>query len=157
MLARFHRAPCVVALAALGLIACAPATSSSISESRYRGTVLPLTPTARVIDSERIRRSGSQSALDAIRALVPGHRTIETGPMGVSGFGFGFGSRSAIRVLVDGHPIADLESLRMIAARDLVAIHVLSAPDATIRLGANYAGGAIILQTRSALRPLEFD
>jgi hypothetical protein len=43
----------------------------------------------------------------------------------------------------------------MIPARDLLAIHVLSAPDASIRFGPSFNGGAIVLQTRSSLRPLE--
>jgi hypothetical protein len=104
-----------------------------------------------MIDSDRIERSGSTTALDAIRALVPGYRGIDTRPLGSGWVGAAGGSRAGLRVLIDGHPIADVESLRMIRARDLLAIHVLSAPDATIRFGSDYGGGAIVLQTRNAL------
>ena len=152
MLALASRALCVGTLATVGVIACAPATSSSVHESRYANSVYPLTATSRVIDSDRIERSGSTTALDAIRALVPGYRGIDTRPLGSGWVGAGSGSRAGLRVLIDGHPIADVESLRMIRARDLLAIHVLSAPDATIRFGSDYGGGAIVLQTRNALR-----
>jgi hypothetical protein len=155
MPARTHRALCVSALAVLGVTACAPATSSSARESLYTASVPPLTPTSRVISAERIQRSGSLSALDAIRALVPGYRSIEASQLGATWLGTSAMSRGALRVLLDGHPIADLEALRMIAARDLLAIHILSAPDATIRFGPSFNGGAIVLQTRGALRPVQ--
>ena len=155
MLALASRALCVGTLATVGVIACAPATSSSVHESRYVSSVYPLTATSRVIDSDRIERSGSVNALDAIRALVPGYRGIDTRPLGSGWMGAASASRPALRVLIDGHPIADIESLRMIRARDILAIHVLSAPDATIRFGSDYGGGAIVLQTRGSLRPLD--
>lgn len=155
MLALASRAVCVGTLSVVSILACAPATSSSVHESRYVRAVSPLTATSRVIDGERIERSGSNTALDAIRALVPGYRAIDTRPLGAGWFGTATGARPALRVLVDGHPIGDIETLRMIRARDLVAIHVLSAADATIRYGADYGGGAIVLQTRSWLRPLD--
>ena len=154
MLALASRALCVGTLATVGVIACAPATSSSVHESRYVSSIYPLTATSRVIDSDRIERSGSSNALDAIRALVPGYRGIDTRPLGSGWVGAASG-RAALRVLIDGHPIADIESLRMIRARDILAIHVLSAPDATIRFGSDYGGGAIVLQTRTSLRPLD--
>jgi hypothetical protein len=154
MLARIHRALCVSTLAVIGVVACAPATSSSVGEPLYPATVPPLTPTSRVIDARRIQRSGSQSALDAIRALVPGYRGIEARQLGERWVTALIPSQGSLRVIVDGHPIADLESLRMIPARDLLAIHVLSAPDASIRFGPSFNGGAIVLQTRAGLRPL---
>lgn len=155
MLARIHRALCAGALITLGVIACAPATSSSLRPTRNIGSSLALTPTSRVIDAERIQRSGSQSALDAIRALVPGYRSLESRPMGTEWVGVSSASRGSVRVLVDGHPIGDLESLRMVPARDIIAIHVLSAPDAMIRFGPSYNGGVIVVQTMASLRPLD--
>lgn len=153
MLAPFHRALSLGALAAAGVLGCAH-TSRSIGEPLYPAAVSPLTPTSRVIDATRIRRSGSQSALDAIRALVPGYRSIEAGHVGAGWFEPTALTRGPLRVVIDGHPITDLESLRMIPAQELLAIHVLSAPDATIRFGPSYNGGAIVLQTRADLRPL---
>jgi hypothetical protein len=154
MLALASRVLCAGALLGLGVIACAPATSGARQESRYVGAVAPLTPTARVIDANRIQRSGSNSALDAIRALVPGYRSIDTSP-GTASLGSTILSRGRLRVLVDGHPIADVESLRMIPARDVIAIHVLSAPDATVRFGPSFSGGAIVIQTWGTRGPLD--
>lgn len=159
MLARIHRVLCAGALITVGVMACAPATSTSTSTAprpaRNIGPALPLTPTSRVIDAERIHRSGSHSALDAIRALVPGYRSIETRPLGMDWIGVTAASRGSPRVLVDGHAIGDLETLRMVPARDIIAIHVLSAPDATIRFGPSFNGGAIVVQTVGSLRPLD--
>ncbi|MGQ0715439.1 MAG: hypothetical protein ACT4PJ_17205 [Gemmatimonadaceae bacterium] len=50
--------------------------------------------------------------------------------------------------------VGDVESLRMIPAHDVLAIHVLSAADAMMRFGPLYEGGAIVIQTRAALRRL---
>ena len=147
MLARFHRVLGVGTLATLGVIACAPATSGSVREVRYSSAAIPLTATSRLIDAERIQRSGSNTALDAIRALVPGYRSLETRPVGSSWLGTTSTSRGALRVMVDGHPVGDVESLRMIRAQDVVAIHVLSGPDASIRFGPSFNGGAIVIQT----------
>ena len=152
MLALASRVLCVGALATVGAVACAPATAGSMNESRYAGGVMPLTATSRVIDAERIQRSGSQSALDAIRALVPGYRSIDTRPIGAGWTGLYEPSRGYPRVLLDGHLVSDSESLRMVSARDVLAIHVLSAPDATMRFGPGYTNGAILIQTMATLR-----
>jgi hypothetical protein len=152
MLARNHRVLGVGMLATLGLIACAPATSSSMSEGRHAALTFPMTATSRVIDAERIQRSGSQSALDAIQALVPGYRSIDTSPIGSGWVGVMGIPRGQLRVLLDGHPVTDPESLRMIRATEVLAIHVLSAPDATIRFGPSFTGGAIVIYTLATLR-----
>jgi hypothetical protein len=155
MLARTHRALSAAVLAMVGAIACAPASSSSLREPLYTSPIPPLTPTSRVIDAARIARSGSQSALDAIRALVPNHRLSDAGPLSAPWVSSTSMSRGTLRVIVDRHPVADIESLRMIPAGDLIAIHVLSGADATIRYGPNYGGGVIVLQTRGGLSPLD--
>ena len=154
MLALPSRALCVGTLAAVGIIGCAPATSSSLRESRYSSAALPLTATSRVINAERIQRSGSNSALDAIRSLVPGFRGIETSAVGPSWPGVASMSRGVPRVMIDGHPIADVESLRMVHAADILAIHILSPADATIRYGPSFANGVIVVQTQALLRRL---
>lgn len=155
MLARIHRVLGVGTLVTLGVIGCAPATSSSVAESRYAGAAVPLTATSRVIDADRIQRSGSNTALDAIRALVPGYRAVETRPIGTGWVGTALTPRGSLRVLVDGHTVADVETLRTIRARDIMAIHVLSGADASIRFGPSFNGGAIVIQTFGSLRPLE--
>jgi hypothetical protein len=154
MLARIHRVLCAAALATASATACAPASSSSFREPLY-ASATPLTPTSRVIDATRIARSGSHSALDAVRAFVPNHRLMEVGPVPAPWDAVSSTPRGMLRVLVDGHPIADLESLRMIPAREIIAIHVLSAPDATVRFGSSYHGGAIVIQTRGSFRPFD--
>ena len=63
-------------------------------------------------------------------------------------------SRGVPRVMVDGHQIADVESLRMVRAADILAIHVLSAADATIRYGPSFSNGVIVVQTQALLRRL---
>jgi len=155
MLARTHRVLCAGALITVGVLACTPATSTSLRAARHPSPAAPLTPTSRIIDADRIQRSGSHSALDAIRALVPGYRSLETRPVGMDWSGLGGASRGSLRVLVDGHPVGDLESLRMVPARDIIAIHVLSAPDAMIRFGPSFNGGVIVVQTLGSLRPLD--
>lgn len=155
MFARIHRVLCAGSLMIVGALACAPATSGSVSRPRYGGSSVPLTATSRVIDAERVRRSGAQSALDAIRAFVPGYRSLETRSSAMGWLGTTTALRGPLRVLVDGHPIGDMESLRMVPARDILAIHVLSAPDATMRFGPGFHGGAIVIQTVGSLRPLE--
>ena len=152
MLALPSRALCVGTLAAVGIIGCAPATSSSLSESRFSSAALPLTATSRVINAERIQRSGSNTALDAIRALVPGFRGIETSPVDSPWRGLASMSRGVSRILVDGHPVADVESLRLVQAADILAIHVLSAADAMIHFGPSFSNGAIVVQTQALLR-----
>jgi hypothetical protein len=155
MLARIHRVLCTGVLATAGLIACAPATSGSLRETNSSSPIPPLSPTGRVIDASRIARSGSQTAFDAIRALVPGYRSIEAGPFGGPVVGTSYTARGSLRVIVDGHPISDVESLRLLPARELLAIHIQNAADATIRFGPSFTGGALVLQTRSGLRPLD--
>jgi hypothetical protein len=147
MLARPHRSLRAAVLATIGALACAPASSPSYREASRRAPVPSMTAGSRVIDAERIARSGSQTALDAVRAFVPMHRLRDMGsptPLGVSSSAF---SRGTMRVILDGHPVADLESLRAIRASEVIAIHVLSGSDATIRFGPGYDGGAVVLQT----------
>jgi hypothetical protein len=152
MLARPHRSSRAAVLATIGALACAPASSPSYREASHTAPIPSMTAGSRVIDAERIARSGSQTALDAVRAFVPRHRLSDVGsvtPFGVSSSAF---SRGTLRVILDGHPVADLESLRSIRASEIVAIHVLSGSDATIRFGPSYDGGAVVLQTWLSLR-----
>jgi hypothetical protein len=155
MPARSFRSCGVATLATLAMAACAP-TAVPRSNDDYAALlrVPSLTPTSRVIDAARIARSGSQTALDAVRAFVPHRRLRDTGPVTALGARAESMARGTLRVIVDRHPITDVEELRMIPAREVIAIHVLSAPDAMTLFGPSYDGGAIVIQTRASLRPL---
>ena len=144
----------VLPLAAVVATACASGGSGSGRTSPVTASIAPLSPTARVIDGERIARSGVQTALDAIRTFIPSSRMSPVAPATMPWLNLRATGRGTLRVLVDGHLIGDVESLRMIPAHEVLAIHVLSAADATIRFGPQYDGGAIVVQTRAALRRL---
>ncbi|MDQ4079980.1 MAG: TonB-dependent receptor plug domain-containing protein [Gemmatimonadota bacterium] len=152
MLAR----PIRFVLPALAVVAtaCASARSGSGHTSSTTASIAPLSPTARVIDGERIARSGVQNALDAVRTLVPRARLSPMATATMPWLNSRATGRGTPHVLVDGHLIGDVESLRMIPAHEVLAIHVLSAADATIRFGPQYDGGAIVVQTRASLRRL---
>ena len=144
----------VLPLAAAVVTACASAGSGSGRAPSTTASISPLSPTSRVIDGERIARSGVQNALDAIRTLIPTARMNPVASATLPGLNSRVTGRGTLRVLVDGHVIGDVESLRMIPANEVLAIHVLSAADATIRFGSQYDGGAIVVQTRASLRRL---
>lgn len=154
MLARPTRVLFAASLLVLGTTACASAGSTSRRAPSNTSPIMPLTPTSRVIDGERISRSGAQSALDAIRTLIPNHRLSPSASATMPWLNTRAMSRETPRVLVDGHMVGDVESLRMIPAHEVVAIHVLSPSDAMIRFGPLYDGGAIVIQTRASLRRL---
>ncbi len=150
MLARPIRS--VLPLLAVVATACASAGSASSRAPSNTARITPLTPTSRMIDRERIARAGVHTALDAIRMLVPNAHLSPTAT--VPWLNTRALERGMPRVLVDGHWIGDVESLRIIPARDVLAIHILSATDASIRFGPHYEGGAIVVQTVASLRRL---
>lgn len=153
MLARPHCSSRAALLATIGALACAPASSPSYREASHTAPIPSMTAGSRVINAERIARSGSVTALDAVRAFVPRHRLSEIASATPSiGVGSSALSRGTMRVILDGHPVLDLESLRAIPASQVLAIHVLSASDAAIRFGPSYDGGAIVLQTWMSFR-----
>jgi hypothetical protein len=154
MLALASRVLCTGALATVAVSACAPATSGGAGHSNSALGVIPISASSRVIDAERIQRTGSMTAFDAIWVLVPGFRAIDTRPLGSSWRGLDEPGRGNPRVILDGHPVLEVETLRMLRADQVLAIHVLSAPDATIRFGPGFTGGAILIQTTASLRRL---
>jgi hypothetical protein len=154
MLARSFRSRGVAALATLAMAACASTASPLSQESVALSRVSSLTPTSRVFDAERIRRSGARTAWDAVRLLVPRHRLEAAhgaSPRRFSAPGMEL-LETSIRLLVDGHPIMEVDALRAIPAEEIVAIHVLDASEAAMYFGARGGGGAIALQTRFSLR-----
>jgi hypothetical protein len=150
MLACARRVLAVAPLLALGAIACTSSGSLSSASRSFRPAIAPLSPTARVIDGERIARSGVQTALDALRLFVHDRRLTTSAP-GVTSLTAPGVDRNAPRVIVDGHPIGDVELLRLVPAREILVIHVLNAADAIIRFGPHYEGGAVIIQTMASM------
>jgi hypothetical protein len=153
MLARVHRTSCTALAAALGALACA--TNSAVNgEIRPAASYTSPTSTSRVIDAERIARSGSQTAFDALRAFVPSSRLTASGPFSAVESRGAVSAHRPLPVVLDDHPVLDVESLRLIPARDVLAIRVMSPPEAAMRLGPRYNQGAVLIQTQASLRRL---
>jgi hypothetical protein len=146
---RIYRSHTPAILATVSALACAPASSSSYRDA---SPVPSMTASSRVIDAQRIARSGSNTALDAVRAFVPNHRLRQAGSVALIDVSSGALSPGTMRVVVDGHALIDLELLRGVPAQEIIAIHVLSGSDALLRFGPSYEGGAVVLETRSSLR-----
>ena len=153
MLAQSFPSRGVAVLATFAMAACA---STAVPRSRdyvALSRVTSLTPTSRVLDAERIRRSGAQTAWDAVRLLVPAYRFQSArgsslpllSPLDARP------SESSMRLLVDGHQLIDPDLLRAIPAGEIVAIHVLSATEAATYFGPATVSGAIVVQTHNSL------
>lgn len=158
MLARSFRSRGGAALATLAMAACASTAMPLSQESVPLPRVRSLTPTSRVIDGERIRRSGAQTAWEAVRLLVPIHRLQPGRGSALGMFGTPDVRRfdASVRLEIDGHRLTDLEALHAIPVQEVLAIHVLNATEAAIYLGTVTGGGAmIVVQTRAALRQVE--
>jgi hypothetical protein len=154
MLARSFRPRAVAIVGTLAITACASSTPPGAREYVAVARVPSLTPTSRVLDAERIRRSGAQTAWDAIRMLVPSYRFRPSRGLALRMFGPP-GARPhdpSIRLVIDGHRIADPDALKAIPAEEIIAIHLLNETEAATYLGPSGEGGAIVVQTRFALR-----
>ncbi len=153
MLARSFRSAGLITLVVFAMSACASTTPTPSRELPASARIPSLSPMSRVLDAERIHRSSAQTAWDAIRLLVPSYRFQSARGALLQNFGGSdLGSiHSPIRLVIDGHLTGDLDALRAIPARDVIAIHVLNATDAGMYVGPGSAG-AIVVQTRNALR-----
>jgi hypothetical protein len=153
MLARSFRSCAFGSFATLALAACTSTTPGMSNEYAIVSRVPPLTPTSRMLDAERIHRSGATTAWDAIRLLVPSYRIQPIRTTSLRMFGPTEGSvRETTRLMIDGHQIQDLDALQAIPAQEVVAIHLLSATEAATYFGPGTGGGAIVVQTRTMLR-----
>lgn len=151
MLARSFRSR-AFALSTLALAGCASTTPAMSNEYARVSRVQPLTPTSRVLDADRIHRSGATTAWDAIRLLLPSYRMQSARgappqPLGMRDL------EATTRLMIDGHLIRDLDALQAIPAAEVIAIHLLSATEAGIYFGPGSSSGAIIVQTRTGMRP----
>ena len=150
MLARLFRSSGVAAIATLAIAACAStAVPRSNDDFVALSRVASLTPTSRVFDAERIQRSGALTAWDAVRLLVPRYRLQSSRATSLRMFGAQDAGHfeSSMRLIIDGHQIRDFDALRAIPAREIVAIHLLSATEAATYYGPGSGGGAIVVQT----------
>jgi hypothetical protein len=143
-------------VAAFGLLLAAACTSASPA----RFTSLPgelrtaPRPTSRsVITSEGIRRSGAQTAWEAIERLRPGYdfRTLGSVALLPPRGAEARADNAQVGLVVDGLRIRDLEALRAIPAEEIVAIHLLNSGEAAVLLGTGATRGAIVVQTRASL------
>jgi hypothetical protein len=151
MLARTFRVCAVAALVTLATAACA-STGSAPSETYLASSRMrSLTPTSRVYDAERIRRSGATTAWDAVRLLVPRYRLEAQQSLSSMLRGPRSTADEPVRLILDGHPIMDMEPLRVIPAQDVVSIHVLSATEAAVYLAGEGGRPAIVVETRYSL------
>lgn len=148
---RIDRSHAPAILATISALACAPASSSSYRDAGHTSPVQSMTTTSRVIDAGRIARSGSNTALDAVRAFVPRHR-LDAIAEGTAVRSPSTAPPRRTGIVLDGHPVAELDALRAIPAPQVVAIHILSASDAISRFGPDYSGGAIVVQTWAWMR-----
>jgi hypothetical protein len=153
MHARTFRSLGATAVFTLAFTSCASTASEPRSASASL-RVSPFTPSSRVYDANRIRRTGAVTAWDAVRLLVPRYQLDA-----LRGGSLPFGSSpttgriSGIRLVLDGHPMLDLDPLRAIPAHDVIAIHVLSSFEASQYAFGDGAQGAILVQTRASLAP----
>ena len=150
MLARSFRSRGGAALTTLAMAACA---STAVPLSNGGDATLArmpsLTATSRVFDAERIRRSGAQTAWDAVRLLVPRFRLQDSRSSSLRMFGTPDAKHfeSSIQLFVDGHPMRDLDVLQLIPAREIAAIYLLSGSEAATHFGPGNGAGAIVVQT----------
>jgi hypothetical protein len=153
MLARSFRSHGAAALVTLAMAACAstagPGSEDYVTVSRVRS----LTATSRVYDAERIRRTGAQTAWDAVRLLIPSYRLQPARGSSLQMLGVRDARQfeSPIQLIIDGHQIRDLDALHAIPAGELIAIHLLSATEAGIYFGPATGVGAIVIQTKTSM------
>lgn len=124
----------VVALAVVGLAACASAGAGSTKMRDYN-----------VITENEITAQNGTNAYDVISHLRPqylktrGRSTIQTPPTVASEYA---------AVFMDNQFYGDLNSLRNIASINIKEIHYLPANEAVTRYGMQYGNGVIEIRTR---------
>jgi hypothetical protein len=154
VLPRSFRSRIGAALATLAVAACASTAISPSQENPTFSRVPPLTPASRVIDAERIQRSGALTAWDAVGWLVPsyGFQTSRGSALSMLVTRDPRRVESSVRLYIDGHRMPELDVLRAIAAHEILAIHVLNPTEAATYFGPATSGGAIVIETRTAWR-----
>ena len=66
--------------------------------------------------------------------------------------GYAAAAAAFARVVLDGIPSGEINDLRRLNTVEVERIEYMNATDATTRFGTNYAGGAILVHTRSGPR-----
>lgn len=130
----------------LAVVSTACATAGRAPEEPSGGAA------SQVITRDEIEETNARSAWDVLRSTV---RYVHwgVGQAGAPqrgtrrGVSSGLGPEQ-VRVMLDGSVVQDLEDLRLLPARDLEEIRVLSGVDATTYFGTNSVAGAVLITTR---------
>ena len=137
----FHR--CAALVLVLGLSACASSTpfdEEATAPQAARGS-----PT--LITRAQLEERGGDTAYQAIERLR--RNWLRPNRRGAASFR---GGSTFARVVVDGTLRGELFELERMSSNDVESIRFLSAPDATIKYGTGYPGGAIEVTTRGTRR-----
>ncbi|HEX9655179.1 MAG TPA: Plug domain-containing protein [bacterium] len=98
-----------------------------------------------VITAEEINSTGATSAHEAIQLLRPHLLQRQHGQR--TNVSISQGRQTAI-VYLDGVRYGELESLTEISAFSIAEIRYISSSEATMRFGADHAGGAFLIQSK---------
>ncbi len=133
---------CASLLLALAISACASSSGAS-SDGGGQTAAPPARGGSNMIIRAELEARPGQNAYEIIQDL---HRTWLREDRRGASFGLG-GPRYAL-VVVDGTPRGELDELRQMSANEIEYIRFLSGPDATIKYGTGYPGGAIEVTSR---------
>ena len=122
-----------VAVLAISTWGCASGTGAGSTDSGRSGDV---------ITREELDRTSVDNALEAVTVLRP--QWLRARPARTMN-----DPSPEVGVVVDGRPRGTKDDLALIRAVSIERIEFMSATDATIRYGTGFAGGAIVVTTRS--------
>ena len=135
----FHR--CASLVLALVVSACASSPGTRLGEEGGTATRAARGTSTLIIRAELEQRPGD-TAYQMIELL---HRSWLREDSRGSTFG---GEPTYARVVVDGTPRGELVELHRMTANEIESMRLISGPDATIKYGTGYPGGAIEVTTR---------
>ncbi len=136
----FHR--CASLVLALVVSACASSSDAPFGQEGGTATRAARGNSRLIVRAELEQRPGD-SAYQVVESL--NRRWLQDDRRGRT---FGGGPIFA-RVVVDGAPRGGLNELHRMSASEIESMRFISAPDATIKYGTGYPGGAIEVTMRS--------
>lgn len=131
-----------VCLVVIGATGCSAAGGTRVSFGPDGYNHLDTTHSRDLITAKDLSRHptlGTATLFDALRGLRPEFLAV--------GYDAGGSAISGARVIVDGSPRGGPEALRSIHVPYVREVRFVRGPDATIRFGAEYRWGAIIVTT----------